>query len=150
MSKLIEELLLKFNIIETKIEHKINYLNKSHKDQEIVLNEKFNTESLFEKYSNGLNKHREELLNQISASLDLEISQVNEIVAKSENVEALLDKFEKIKRLEFKNSVFKSAKTCISKLIIKEFKFGRIFSSSLLVKYQHIFELESVCFIIFV
>jgi uncharacterized protein YnzC (UPF0291/DUF896 family) len=144
MSKLIEELLFKFNNIVTKIENKINYLNKSHKDQEIVLNEKFNTESLVEKYSNVLNNQRKNLLNQISNYLNSEISHVNELAAKTEKLEALLDDFKKTKKLQFNCSVFKSTKTSIRRLLINEFKFGSLFSSPQLVKYQNILELNGI------
>ena len=85
MSKLIEELELKFNKFETRIRDKINYLNDLCTDQEAILNERFNIDNLLEKYSNGLNNQRQLLLNQISTHLSIEIAHINEIVGINEN-----------------------------------------------------------------
>jgi hypothetical protein len=104
MSKLCEELELKFSKLETKIEAKLKHVNELYKDEVELLNARFNPESLSEKYSSELNSYRERLLNQITQNLGSEINNANEIQSKNEEFNKMLTLFEnlKIKKMEFK------------------------------------------------
>ena len=64
-----DEIEAKFENFQTKIDHKINQINNLHTDQIVKLNEKFNIEYLFEKYSNQFNLEREEFLSRLSQYL---------------------------------------------------------------------------------
>ena len=68
---LFEELDFKFRNIETGIESKRNLVENFFNDQNSLLNKHFNTDDLFERYSNGLNSHSQVLLGQIKTNLNL-------------------------------------------------------------------------------
>ena len=140
MPKLCEELELQFLKLETKIAAKIKHVNELYIDEIELLNARFNPESLLEKYSSELNYHRQGLLNQISQNLGSEINNANEIQIKNDEFNKMLTLFEKLKmkKLEFKCSLLRSNEICIWKLINKEFKFGKKFSLSKLIKYKHV------------
>ena len=73
MSRLLEELNLKFFNIENAIERKKNLVNTSFEHQQGILNEHFDTET----YSNEFNNQRGILLEQIWSNRNLEIDHVN-------------------------------------------------------------------------
>ena len=131
MSKLCEELELKFSSFEAKIEGKIKNLNELYKDEIELLNQKFNLTNLSEKYSNELNIYRSNLLNQVSSSMRSEINNANEILGNNN-----------IKTAKFKCSRFKPNETCIRRIVNSEFKFGKKFSLSELVKYKYLLEIS--------
>ena len=56
---LFEELKFTFRNIETGIENKRGFVENFYNDQNSLLNKHFNTEVLLERYSNGLNSHRQ-------------------------------------------------------------------------------------------
>ena len=141
MCYLLEELDLKFKNIETKIEFKIKHINNFYIDEIELLYQKFNANKLAEKFSNELNNQREELLNQLKINIGLEIDHANEILAKSEykNIEQILaDESNKMKKIKFKSNIIKPNRLFILKLLSNEFKFGKQFSISQLIKYHHI------------
>ena len=84
MSKLIEELEIKFNNIEPKIEIQIGKINHLYFSEIKELEKKFNANNLAEKYSNEFNYQRQLLLNQIASKIGTEISNVNEIQSKND------------------------------------------------------------------
>ena len=135
MSKLLEELELKLSLLDIKIENKINFVKNLYQDQQGLLNEHFNTNSLKDRYSNGLNNFRERLLQPISVNLRLEINHVNESVKTNGS-------FQTNFALDFNRSIIRSGAACIMRLIMKEFKFGCKFSASQLVKYKRILEIK--------
>ena len=128
MSKLCEELELEFSNIETKFKNKIEHSNKLYHAQIELLEEKFNIENLTEKYSNELNKYRDELLKQISLNTRSEIELVNQKGLKQNKNE--------LKKNKFKHS--KRDNNCVRKFINKEFSLRKKFSDSQLVKYKSI------------
>ena len=79
MSKLFDELALKFTAIEKKLNRKINHINSLYNSQNRFLNEHFDdNNNLIEKFSNELNKQREILLKKSSSCMSWEINYVNE------------------------------------------------------------------------
>ena len=138
MSKSIEELELKFSILDTKIENKINFVKNLHLDQQGFLNEHFDSNCLTEKYSIGLNNWRQSLLEQIWDNLESEIEHVNELVRIYGYTEKIRIHLETARRLNSHRSVTKSKPACIVKLIVKEFKFRSKFSASQLIKYKRV------------
>ena len=147
MNKLFHELELKLSNFETGIENKINYVNNSCNNQLALLKDNFDIQHLTEKYSKELNDERERLLKRLSTTSSLEINRVNEKVktnGKNTNAKILLDKINKTRTLIFKPSSIKSEKACIRKLVIKEYKLGKIFSPARLIRYKQILELSDL------
>ena len=141
MSRISAEIKSKFWNIDCKIEKKIEKVNSLFKDQSKLLDEKFSIDNFKEKYSNGFNSYRQELLNYIMLNSRLEIDQVNEALARNdENI--LKAKMKKLKQIEFKQSKYKSSKICSRMLIIKEFKFTKKFSTAQLIKYKNILQIR--------
>jgi hypothetical protein len=140
MSKIIQELESKFTNIETKLELTINYINNSGSHKTELLNKSFNANKILERYSTELNTHRDGLLKQLSLITRSEIDRVNEAVQRNE-----ID-FNKNKTMitKFKPASTNSWRICIKKVINKEFKLGKIFSSSQLVQYQCLLGLNAV------
>ena len=140
MSKAIEELELKFSNLDVKIQNKKTFVEKLFSDQEGLLNERFDEETLSKKYSSEFNNFRQRLLDLISTNLRFDINQVNELVINRKNKNGQITKceLEKPRNLNFKKSIIRSENICIKKLIMKEFKFGCKFSSSQLNEYKHI------------
>ena len=136
MSKTLEELENKFVSIEANINLKSNRVYNSFANETELLNENYNKKHLFEKYSNELNIYRDGLLNQTSTNLRLEIDRVN--IGKSDL------KISKLKNLDFKRGLVKSAKICIWQLLKQEFKFNKIFSISELIKYKNYLGLSEI------
>ena len=131
MSKIIEKLKKKFSNLEAKIELKQHSINGLFEREIIALNANYNEQNLEVRYSRELNLYRDGLLKQKETKMRLEIDQVN-----------MMGK--KIKNLEFKRGVVKSAKLCIGKLIKKEFKLSRIFDVSQLIRYKNYLGLDEV------
>ena len=105
MAKLIQELELKFNIMEAGIRDKTTQINSIYSDQERKLNENFSNDNLLEKYSNGLNDHREILLKPVSTNFKLEIEHVNEILSKNNfNKIDLSKELNQVKVLQFRSN----------------------------------------------
>ena len=98
-----------------------------------LLNERFNVSNLYDKYSNELNNQRQKLLDQISANMIFELNQINEIKTKNNQ-----DFLSELNNSKFKRIVLSLNRIGIRKLIIKEYKFGRMFSASQLVKYKNV------------
>ena len=80
-----------------------------------------------------MNSQRQRLLDEIKIKSESEIKKANEIKDKNKQEDFL----KKIKNLKFKSSPL-SIKTAIRRLIIKEFKLGKLFSASQLIKYKYI------------
>ena len=137
MPKLFEELELKFCILDTKIDNKIDVVKNVYQIQQGLLNEHFNTNSLKDRYSNELNNLRERLLQPISVNLRLEINHVNESVKTNASFQTNFD-LDMTRNLNFNRSIIRSGAACIMRLIMKEFKFGCKFSASQLFKYKRI------------
>ena len=121
MSKQCREQEAKFANIETKLEKKIERVNILYSDEVKLLNEKFNIDHLKEKYSNGLNSYRQDLLNQIMLNLRSEIDKTNEAL----NNKDVLDL--NSKNFVLKLSMFKSNRICVWKLLLSEIKFEKKF-----------------------
>ena len=101
MSKLCEELELKFFKIETKIEAYLKHVNELYKDEIELLNAKFQGS---------------------------EINSANEIQSRNEEFNKMLTLFEKLKinKLEFKPKILRSNEICIWKLINREYLFAKL------------------------
>ena len=140
MSKAIEELELKFSHFNTKIENKVNVIKNIYSEQQSLLNERFDEESLCQKYSGEFNNFRQRLLHLIANNLRSEINRVNEFVINRKNNNRRITKYEleEPRSLNFKR-IFTLKKVCIRKLIMQEFKLGRNLSASIkYIKYKHI------------
>ena len=87
MSKIIEELHLKFSNIETKIALKKLSINDSYQREIKALNDNYNEQNLEEKYSRELNLYRDELLKQKETKMRLEIDQANMETKQIKNLE---------------------------------------------------------------
>lgn len=142
MSKLLEELNLKFINIEKAIERNQILFKTSFERQQEILNGHFDTET----YSNEFNNQRGILLEQIWSTRNLEIDQVNETPLTDK--QTLLAEFQKLKlkNLNFNSESFKYEleKVLVRRLIKKQFSFSRKFSASQLIKYAKILELSEI------
>ena len=97
--------------------------------------------NLLKKYSNELNYLRQILLNQIKTKLDLEISNANAILSKSDknkNEKDLSKELKNIKNFNFKCGIIKTNYFCIWKLLISEFKFQKQLTALQVIKYKNI------------
>jgi hypothetical protein len=140
MSKLFEELELKFSNLETKIENKKTFVENIFSDQQALLNERYDEESLSQKYSSEFNNSRQRWLDLISTNLRSEINHFNDLLrfnGKKTNVQTFIGELKKTKSLNFKPCL-RSEYFCIRKLALKEFNFSCKFSASQLIKYKHI------------
>jgi hypothetical protein len=124
MLKLFEEIEVKFSNIEVNIQKKIYNAYRLCNEESEFLKGKYKIDNLFEKYTNGLNNIRQELLDQIKLNLSLELSKVNEIVSSNDqtNMTKLLNKLNKRHHLQFKVKKLNPKETCIQRLINKQFK----------------------------
>ena len=141
MSKLCAELELKFLSLETKIESKIKHVNSLYNYEIELINEKFSIDHLKEKYSSGFNIYREELIKQVAFKTGLEINQVNEELINSDDKSEFI-LLQKFRKCVFKSSLVNQARICIWKLVIKEFKFRKKFTTAQLIKYQNILKIS--------
>ena len=139
MSKLFEELQLKFSVLDTKIEEKKVFVENLCTEQQDLLKEHFDENSLSEKYSTEMNKWRQRLLEEIWSNLKLRMDHIDELVrtnGQNAVVQIYFGELKKTKRINFNRGVIRSGNVCIWRLILKEFKFGCKFSASQLIKYQ--------------
>ena len=74
MNNIFREFEVKFQNIEARIKDKRVLVNSLYNKQNESLNQKFIVESKLKSYSNGLNNHRQRLLDQIQVSLRRNIS----------------------------------------------------------------------------
>ena len=147
MSHLFEELEAKFSILDAKIEQKKVFVEKLYTDQQDLLNEHFDENSLSKKYSTGFNDWRQRLLEVIWANLRLEIDHVDEIVkanGESDIIQIILNELqgEETMTLLFICGLIRSEMACIMRLIAKEFKFGCKFKPLQVIKYKNILEIS--------
>ena len=138
MSKLLEELELKFKNIETKIEIKSQNINNLCIVNIELLEKNFNVNELSEKYSNELNNQRQLLLNQVTTNLGLEIANANEILTKRNETNKERSLTEAVANFKTKRDFKKPKSLCICKLLINEFKFSKQFDTLHLIKYKNI------------
>jgi hypothetical protein len=136
MSKIINELELKFSNFEKKIENKINSVQELYANQQCLLNERFNVHSLSRKYTNELKSCRERLL-QRNPKMRRKIRFL-EINEQNTNAQTDTYKSERAAVSNLNQTIIRSAHFSIIRLIMREFKFGCQFSASQLIKYKHI------------
>ena len=143
--ELLKQIELKFKNIEAKLVKKIAATISSVNPQLELLNLRYDIAKLERKYANELNKQREELLDQISSNMKLELANVNEItpINDAKEVKSSLKRLNKKHRLKFQVKKINPKETCIQKLIKKEYKFQRIFSALSLIKYKKILGLQN-------
>ena len=84
MSKLFEELELKFSSLDTKIEEKKVFVQNLFTEQEDLLKEHFNVDTLKKKYFTELNNWRQSLFEEIWTKVKLGMDHVNELVRTNE------------------------------------------------------------------
>ena len=124
MSNLCEELGLKFNALEAKIEAKLRKVAEVYKDENELLEKKFDIENLLEKYSNELNVYRDGLLKQVAQNMVSEIKDVNEMQAEfDENIseQNLLEILKDTKKFKFNCSLIKSKKIVVELILSQIF-----------------------------
>ena len=136
MNSIFREFEVKFQNIEASIEDKRVLVNSLYSKQNESLNQKFIVESKLKSYTNGLNNHRQRLLDQIQESLHLEIARVDEAKTDIKTVKDLNTRNSNFKFSKFSNTI------CIRKLLNKEFKFGAKLTASQLIKYRNVLALS--------
>lgn len=118
-------------------------INNIYSEQQDLLNERFDEETLSNKYSNEFNNWRQRLLDLISTNLRLEINQVNEFVFCRKNKNQISKyELEKPRNLHFNKSIIRSEEVCINRLVMNQFRFVSQFSSSQLIAYKHILRIS--------
>ena len=148
MADLFDEMEAKFMSLDTKIAAKRVFLEDLCTDQQDLLREHFNEDTLKVKYSAEFNNWRETLLEPISPAnqrLEMEMARINELVQTNGDNASLkihLGEWKKTRRFNFNRGVIKSAMACVWRLLLKEFKFGCKFSAPQLIKYQHLLRIS--------
>ena len=134
MTHLFDELEAKFRRLDTKIAEKRVFVEDLCTDQQDLLREHFDEDTLKEKYSAEYNSCRDGLLqafNPDNQGLKMEMDRIDELVRSNGDNASLkiyLDEWKKTRRLNFKRGVIRSEMECNWRLIVKEFKFGCKFS----------------------
>ena len=146
MTHLFDELQLKFSRLDTKIAEKKVFVENLCTDQQNLLREHFNEDTLKEKYSAQFNSGRQSLLEPFDrVNQRLEMDRIDELVRSNGGNATLkihLDEWKKTRRLNFNRSVIRSEMACNWRLILKEFKFGCKFSASQIIKYEHVLDIS--------
>ena len=141
MTHLFDDLEAKFRSLDTKIAEKKVFVENLCTDQQDLLREHFDEDTLKKKYSAEFNRWREGLLEMIRANLKSDMDHIDELVQSNGDYASLkiyLDEWKKTRRLNFNRGVIRSEMACNWRLIVKEFKFGCKFSASQIIKCKHV------------
>ena len=142
MSKLFEELELKFSRLDAKIAEKKVFVENLCTEQQDFLKEHFNVDTIKKKYSDEFNNRRHRLLEEIQTNVKLGMDHVNELVRTNEEnarVNVYLNKLMKT-RLIFDRSLIRSEMECLRFLILNFYKFESNFTATQFIKYKHVID----------